>query len=907
MLPAVVALENAVTRPLTGAAAVCRVGKGDAMSDFEGYLRANDVLLDAVEGFVRRHGGNPFELPPLDMRLEPGLVRLGEKAVVRLSARGANPPAGRLTAAPDYLGGNPGPARELHIDWRKAGEAEWRAECSVAIDSPGNWRFEWLAGDWRLSRVLGVAAPGKVVITLWVGTNFPRLDREIHQYDLPGDHWVVSGFGLAPENIVAQLRPYAWDAFLFGDRLAPVCNAGDLFPGVKDKNLFKVSPAAQRQAIGQLQALWRKLGLKDLEIFACYTPGHATFGLLEELGFKALNSLCAWQNWLDGASSSDWQINHAGCPNSPYYPAPDDFRKVAAGPALVAFTMGTASSVRCYDIMCFDGCPTNCMGQIRYWRLPGVGANVHRFFAAVDGWIRDAGNNREPIFVTAGIENFYSCHESLKINVESIRYMVRRAGEGKVVFASAADIADFYRRHYALQPEHVHFQPDYMAGMRGWSKPARVPDRIEIVNSRFHSLHKDGENLPQFLWDHTVPWNNPEWSDQKELRDPFGLVTPETIAATINPEACVPRQADLRGVKAEVRVSPAPGGLRLAARVSSGSRINTLPIALWRIPLDAQAGIKVECQADNARWIPVRDGWSGNYNGILVLENVPAGDSEWHLRLSGAEKPAGAIDFTLSELLAGRTMRMREETRTYLWRATPDCRLKVNVRVPPGTPAAGMYLDGTKVIPDSDGCLELVLDERWAREAPSLVGAEPVQCGGEAIISIARVQPIRLTRHVQDWRASPALPLDGTFEALEYPRDINALRLAAHRIANDFAAINLDRLKGIKESAAVFLLARFQAFARTQVCADLGYDGPVKAWLDGRPLFDFPRGTSPREIEARPEFEAGPGEHEVLVAFGANEGIAWGIRLRLLSAGEETPLGHHVPESVVLPAARILQ
>ena len=876
------------------------------MSDLEEYLRKNCVLLEEAAEFARKHGGNPLGLPPLDMRIEPGLVRPGESAVARLSARGASPPAGRLTAQADYLGNKPGRVRELHVDWQKAGSGEWRAECGLCVDSPGNWRFEWLSADCRLSRILGVAEPGKAVVTLWVGANVPRLDREIHQFDLPGDHWVVSGFGLTPEKIAGQLGPYARDAALFGDRLAPVCNADGLFPGIRDKNLFKIPPDAQRRAICQMQELWRILGLKDLELFACYTPGHATFGILAELGFKALNSLCAWQNWLDGSSPCDWQINHAGCPVSPYYPAPDDFRKAAAGPSIVAFTMGTASSVRCYDIMCFEGCPSNCMGQIRYWRLPGVGSNVHRFFAAMDGWIRDALNNREPLFVTIGLENFYDCRESRKANEESVRYMVRRAGEGKVVFASAADIADFYRRHYAGQPEHVYFQPDYMAGMRGWSKPARVPDRIEIVNSRFHSLHKDGEILPQFLWDHTVPWSNPEWDGREEPRDQFGLITPETIAATVNPEACVPRQADLRGVKAEVFAGPEPGGLRVTARIHSGSGINTLPLALWRIPLDAQAEIAAECLPENARWIPVRDGWSGNFNGIFALENVPAGESEWHLRLSGDKKPAGTVDFIVGGLLAGRTMRMEEEVRTYLWRATPDCRLKARVRVPPGTPAAVTYLDGTTALPDSNGCIELVLDERWAREAPSLAGAAPVQCGGVAEITLSRVQAIRLTRHVQDWRVSPALPLGGTFESLEYPLDNAALRMAPRRIRGDFAALNLDLMKGARDGSAVFMAARFQSEARARVCADLGYDGPVKAWLDGRILFQFPRGTAPCEIEARPEFEAGAGEHEVLVAFGGNSGNAWGIRLRVLSAGEEVPIEHYLPDDVPLPEVRIL-
>lgn len=875
------------------------------MNELEGCLQKNAALLEEVGAFARKANGNLFDLPALDMRVEPGLVRPGEGVVVRLFAKGANPPAGQLTMEADYLGRNQAQPRGLQVDWRKAGEGDWRAECKLIADCAGNWRFVWVAEGHRLSRILGVVEPGKVVVTLWVGSNIPRLDREIHQYDLPGDHWVGSGFGMPPEKIVRELKPFVMDAFHYGDRLAPICNADALFPGIKDKNLFKAPLDEQRRAILQLQAMWRILGLKELEIFGCYTPGHATFGLLAELGFKALNSLCVWQNWLDGHSAADWQINHVGCPISPYYPAPDDFRKVAAGRALVAFSMGTASSIRCYDLS-YDGCPSNCMGHIRYWRLPGVGSNVHRFFAAVDGWIHDARNNREPVFATVGLENFYNCLESRRANEEGVHYLVRRAGEGKLLFASSADIADFYQRHYPVQPEHVHFQPDYMLGTRAWSKPARLPDRIELVNRQFHSLHMDGEALPQFLWDHTIRWENPEWDDQKAWRNPFGLVTPETVAATVNPEACVPRQTDLRGVRVVMEMTPEPAGIRVMARVRSAAKIDSLPLALWRIPLDADREISAEGLPPHVRWLPVRDGWSGNLHGILVLTQVPSGESEWVLRLSGPTKPAASIDIGMNGLLAGRTMRMTEEVRTYLWRENPDCRLKVTVRIPPGSPISAMYLDGTTVGADAAGGLEVLLDEHWSHEAPTLIHGVPEPCGRDAVLAIRQVQPIRTTPHVKDWWVSQVMPMTGSMEALAYPEDKAALRFTQHRIPGDFASLNLDRLKDHEKSSVVYQMARFQTSGRAQICADLGYDGPVKAWLDGRLLFQYPRGISPWAIEARPGFEAGAGEHEVLTAFSNHGACAWGVRLRILSLGEEVPLARHLSAPILPPEIMIL-
>jgi len=874
--------------------------------DWNGYLQKNETVLKELDAFACKQNRNLFDLPPLDMRVEPGLVQPGETVVVHLSAKGTNPPAGQLTMEADYLVSNPGHPRTLKLDWQKMGEAAWQAEHKQVADCPGNWRFIWTVAGHRLSRILGVVEPGQVVITLWGGNNVPRLDQEIHQYDLTADHWVETGFGKKPERIVEALKPFARDAFYYGDRLTPICNADGLFPDIKDKNLFKMPLDIQRQAIRQLQSLWSILGLKELEIFACYTPGHATFGLLAERGFKALNSLCVWQNWLDGHSSSDWQINHLGCPIGPYYPAPDDFRKVATGKSLVAFSMGSASSTRCYDIMCFDGAPTNCMGQIRYWRLPGVGSNIHRFFAAVDGWIHDAKNNSTPVFATVGLENFYNCHESWKANAESIHYMVRRAGEGKLVFASAADIADFYQHHYPVQPEQIYFQPDYMAGMRGWSKPARVPDRIEIANQLFHSLHVDGQSLPQFLWDHTIPWHNPEWDDQKAWRDPYGLVTPETIATTAHPEGCVPRQTDLRGVKVAIELSPDSCGVKVTARVHSDASITSLPVAIWRVPLDPDDTIQTTHLTPDAHWTPMRDGWSGNLHGVLVLRNIPAGESGWSLHLAGSPKPAGTIDFSINGLLAGRTLRMTEETRTYLWRANINCRLKVHIQVPPESPAVAMYLDGTTVHPDSHGSMELILDERWAHEAPSLINVIPIQCGGDAVITLSRVQPTRITPPVQCWRGSQVIPLKGSLDNLTYPQDKNVLRLTPHRIPGDFASLNLGLLKGDNGDSIIYQMACFQTSARAQVCIDLGYDGPAKAWLDGRLIFQYLKGTPPCEVTAQPTFEVGAGEHELLLAFGHHNGSAWGVRLRLLWAGEEMSPGHFFLDPILPPEIKIL-
>jgi hypothetical protein len=61
----------------------------------------------------------------------------------------------------------------------------------------------------------------------------------------------------------------------------------------------------------------------------------------------------------------------------------------------------------------------------------------------------------------------------------------------------------------------------------------------------------------------------------------------------------------------------------------------------------------------------------------------------------------------------------------------------------------------------------------------------------------------------------------------------------------------------------------------------LGYDGPVKLWLDGQERYRDMEGTNPANPdEGRVECVVTAGAHEVMVALGSNRGKAWGIYLR---------------------------
>ncbi len=79
----------------------------------------------------------------------------------------------------------------------------------------------------------------------------------------------------------------------------------------------------------------------------------------------------------------------------------------------------------------------------------------------------------------------------------------------------------------------------------------------------------------------------------------------------------------------------------------------------------------------------------------------------------------------------------------------------------------------------------------------------------------------------------------------------------------------------------VFFAGRLQYAEPMMLAARLGYDGPVKLWLDRKQLFHDPAGTNPGTPDrAYVPFHAGVGCHDVVVALGSNQGRAWGICLR---------------------------
>jgi hypothetical protein len=702
------------------------------------HLEANWAILAAFKRHLQAETDAGHWGYSTDLAVQPGLVNCGEPVTLTFRVRGPipNPCIARLE--PDFLSATPPSPEPVVLHWQPDGRGGQTARVELKPRRAGNWRVAWQAGQERLSRVLAVVEPGYTVCRMlitshkgpWKPGHEPEAYNVIHDYGLTADFWDgaewVSPFSRTPEGLVTHFGVLARMAHGWGDHVFPLCNANWLIPGCPDTNLWRLDDSLQREGIRQVADLWEALGLGPLDILGSYTFGHSTPRIARELGVKMLDSLVQWQNWRDGGDDNAWLINQWGAPTVPYYVADDDFRKVAPGRSIVAFTQATTSSVRMYYINTLEGQPQLSFLRRRSGDM-GETANVHRFQAAVDLWLAEAVHQREPLFVSVGLENFVDSPDWNEANKLGVHYLREQARRHKLAFTSAADIADYFHRHYASQPENWLVWPDVYAGLSAGYKPRQVADRIELSNSRFHSLHEAPAALPRCLWDFTRPWSEPVWDDQAAIRKKFGLVNPQLLSA----ENCVPRMVSLEGVRADVQLQAQAGGVRIVVRLDAPRPIASLPVAVWRVPLDP-VGLKATAATPAARCIPMVDGSTGNAHAVVVCDGVPRGVSTWTVELQGRARKPLCPDVEIGGQVRGRMFLRHGVPCVYLWLAepgTPSGLLKI--QLPAGRKATVRDNDG-RTRDAADGQLTVTLDRAWQHESPLVTGLSAAEIAARA-------------------------------------------------------------------------------------------------------------------------------------------------------------------------------
>ncbi len=155
----------------------------------------------------------------------------------------------------------------------------------------------------------------------------------------------------------------------------------------------------------------------------------------------------------------------------------------------------------------------------------------------------------------------------------------------------------------------------------------------------------------------------------------------------------------------------------------------------------------------------------------------------------------------------------------------------------------------------------------------------PAWCARPKVSAFKKFAPLgSITEFMRTVEVSKILP-PVDLATLEYPQNKKPLGLS-HRVFTDNFC---DRHPELEKAGAalVYYVARIRCKTAMRLSMNLGYDGPTKAWIDGKQVFFDPNGTNPANVDkARVPFAASKGEHEIVVALDSNKGLAWGIYLR---------------------------
>jgi len=657
-------------------------------------LDLKDTYLDDLENYVKE---NPSVLPHIvgELIVPKRLVDVGTEMTIRIISYGSFEASLMITHdcfAPDAF---PEPY-PLHLLLDEETNT-YSEDITIRLDTPGNTKLELWVNRQRLVRQIAVLDKGYIAVIPWIGENKPIVDMELHRFDLPGDYWVHHAQVLRnPKDIVNRYYQYLLNSYKYGDRVVNFFDARDLVTdGVI--NLFEMDLESQTRGLRQLDRMIRILGIKEgMELAGCYTPDAVSLRILEDMGVKGLTSLCAWQNWDDHG----WKINHCGVSNQPYYPADDDFRRIGKPRNIMCFTMGNATCNRNYSIYALDGSASNAAPGLRYSKTErSVHFSAQRFFDFFDNFIADAKNNDGLMVFTAAIENFIGHADWASVNELAIRYMVKRAGEEKIVFASAADIADYHREKGMDTQEACFFEPDCYYGFHSIMLPGKVDDRIEYITHDYLAVVRRTKGLPMYFYDYTKSWESELFGEKRGI---WGHVNPDEFL----PSECQPTQVYREDMTLDREID---GNI---IRISTHSETAKAKMVTGIFDVPFAGDFTVSCDKADVVTRKVPDFWTGNTHLFVDLGSIPAGDCVIELTISGTPRTPIA-----AELVKDGFGIMWFGDHAYM---RSMCKIKsVHIEIDAPDGAYAQQPNGTRIYA-KNGKLSVTLNTSFGEEAPIL-------------------------------------------------------------------------------------------------------------------------------------------------------------------------------------------
>ena len=367
---------------------------------------------------------------------------------------------------------------------------------------------ETLAPGKVRTRYLAVAKPGWTVVQLTCGTTGDKLDSVVHARRIPMNYYVGVNEAQVDTTFLGWQRDYGDEILLHlhPDSLGKI---DPKFKTLKENwEAFTVPEIVER--LKALDAWMQDFGFEPLRGFASYTPANTLVAAMREVGWDILHSIIPEQNWSDG----HWAINHWGMPNQPFYIASDDFRKsVARGTAgedVLGMGMNSYHLYMPHVVMWGDNVcsPSHFM---RWHRTTDSGDEPVRYENFYEDYLTVAGGCKDsPYFLTTGYEfgRTFGTRSMTVHNRNGCEYAIDRAKNGaKIVFATASDVADWFKRFRPAPAENVFTQRDYLAGTRIMDKPIDSGPSVGMEMRDYKACFAHLEPLPFYHYDYTIPWH----------------------------------------------------------------------------------------------------------------------------------------------------------------------------------------------------------------------------------------------------------------------------------------------------------------------------------------------------------------------------------------------------------------
>ena len=370
--------------------------------------------------------------------------------------------------------------------------------------SPGHYLLsESLAPGEERIRYLGVVGRGYVILQLTVGSfTSETFDAVVHASRVPVNYYVCPG-----QVQDSTFRGYEQD---YGDAVYPhltpdMLSAVDPEFAHDDPNWESLDAKTIEIRLRAFDEFWRGRGFAPLHGMATYTPSNSLVAAMRRLGWKVLHSLVPEQNWTDGR----WAINHWGMPNQPFYISKEDFRKptVRSDENVIAMSMNSYHLYMPHVTRWGDNVlsPSHFL---RWHRTVESGPEPIRFGDFLRDYLAVAQGRTQPFFLIAGFEfgRTFGVRSMTRHNRRGLELVLKEAKQHPVVFATGRDVALYYERHLAVQPEVVFTQRDYLAGTRIMDKPVNSGPSIGMEMRDYKAVFAHLDPLPFYHYDYRREW-----------------------------------------------------------------------------------------------------------------------------------------------------------------------------------------------------------------------------------------------------------------------------------------------------------------------------------------------------------------------------------------------------------------